>query len=147
MRYSPPVAFFLFVGPAYVLPAPMPQGSQAPQSSGVSGPVAPSQVLNQPLPPDASGSFRGSEALIGYNPSNPISTDSTVIPPSDFELAPGQSEDEDLGLYIDLNNVKNPQPIRGGTTGPTDPGPRYVHSARNAFKPLIGYEERRRMIV
>ena len=88
------------------------------------GPVDPSQVLNMPLPSGASGSLRGSEGLIGYNPSNPVDMKSTVIPPEDFELAPGQSEDEDLGLYIDLTNVKNPQPIRGGTTGPTEPGPR-----------------------
>jgi hypothetical protein len=90
-------------------------------------PINPSAVINMPLPSGASGSLRSSEALLGYNPSNPITKESTVIPPSDFELGPGQSNDADLGLYIDLSNVKNPQPIRGGTTGPTEPGPRYEH--------------------
>jgi hypothetical protein len=77
--------------------------------------------------PGPSDPLRGSESLLGYDPSSPVSkTPSTVIPPSDFELAPGQSEEAKLGLYIDLSNVKNPQPIRGGSTGPTDPGPRYI---------------------
>ncbi|KAF2642529.1 Bicupin, oxalate decarboxylase/oxidase [Massarina eburnea CBS 473.64] len=75
-------------------------------------------------PPGASGSLRGSQDLVGYTDGEQIPKPETVIPPSEFELAPGQSEDKDLGLYIDLANVKNPQPIRGGTTGPTDPGPR-----------------------
>jgi hypothetical protein len=97
-------------------------GGSAPSQAAF--PIDPSAIINQPLSPEASGSLRGSEALIGYNPSNPVSTETTVIPPSDFELAPGQSEDASLGLYIDLTNVKNPQPIRGGTTGPTEPGPR-----------------------
>ncbi|KAF2034027.1 Bicupin, oxalate decarboxylase/oxidase [Setomelanomma holmii] len=114
MKYFRSTALSSLVGFACALPAPQ----------DVPGPVDPSQVLNQPIPPSASGSFRGPESLLGYDSSNPISTDSTVIPPSDFQLAPGQSEDADLGLYIDLNNVKDPQPIRGGTTGPTEPGPR-----------------------
>lgn len=119
-------ASFLYslAGLANGLPAPAPQASGVSGGSSVPGPVDPSQVLNMPLPSGASGSLRGSEGLIGYNPSNPVDMKSTVIPPEDFELAPGQSEDEDLGLYIDLTNVKNPQPIRGGTTGPTEPGPR-----------------------
>jgi len=119
MRYLRPAVFSSpFVRLAFALPAPQ----------GVSGPVDPSQVINQPTQPVASGSFRGPESLLGYDASNPISTDSTVIPPSDFALAPGQSEDADLGLYIDLKDVENPQPIRGGTTGPTEPGPRFARS-------------------
>lgn len=99
----------------------------APQASAVSGPIDPSAVVSdQVLPTGASGSLRGSESLIGYASSNPLSTESTIIPPDEFELGTGQSADADEGLYIDLTNVKNPQPIRGGTTGPTDPGPRYV---------------------
>jgi hypothetical protein len=99
----------------------------APQASAVQGPVDPSAVVSdQVLPSGASGSLRGSEALIGFASSNPISTESTVISPDNFELGTGQSADPDEGLYINLNGVKNPQPIRGGTTGPTDPGPRYV---------------------
>lgn len=76
-------------------------------------------------PPGSSGSLRGGQDLIGFSPANPVETDeSTVVPPSDFELAPGQSEDPDLGLYLDFSNVDNPQPIRGGSTAPTDAGPR-----------------------
>lgn len=76
-------------------------------------------------PPGSSGSLRGNPALGGYNPANPEATqESTVIPPSDYELALGQSENADLGLYLDLSTVENPQPIRGSTNSPTDPGPR-----------------------
>ncbi|KAF2468460.1 Bicupin, oxalate decarboxylase/oxidase [Lindgomyces ingoldianus] len=72
-----------------------------------------------------SGSLRGPASLLGNNPSIPVPTEpTTVVPPDEFELAPGQTEDEQLGLYLDLSKVKNPQPIRGGSTGPTDPGPR-----------------------
>ncbi|KAI4908179.1 hypothetical protein J4E90_008803 [Alternaria incomplexa] len=125
MLYSSSAAFlYSLAGLANGLPAPAPQASGVSGGSSVPGPVDPSQVLNMPLPPSASGSLRGSDDLQGYNPSNPVDMTSTVIPPEDFELAPGQSEDEDLGLYIDLANVKNPQPIRGGNTGPTEPGPR-----------------------
>ncbi|KAF2702667.1 Bicupin, oxalate decarboxylase/oxidase [Pleomassaria siparia CBS 279.74] len=84
------------------------------------------QVMNLGGREGSSGSLRGSESLLGYDTSNdiPMTTPSTVIPPSDFELAPNQDADDKLGLYIDLSNVKNPQPIQGSTTGPTDPGPR-----------------------
>lgn len=74
-------------------------------------------------PPGSSGRLRGSKDLAGYSPSNPVDTPDTVVPPSDFDLAPGQSQDPDLGLYLDLSDVENPQPIRGGKTAPTDPGP------------------------
>jgi hypothetical protein len=121
MRSSSPTALLLLASGAFALPAPMPQASP---SSEPKTPAEISQIVNQPLQSAASGSLYGSEALSGYSPSNPISTESTVISPDEFELAPGQSEDAALGLYIDLTNVKNPQPIRGGNTGPTEPGPR-----------------------
>lgn len=119
MKHSRSTAFYLVISLTRALPAPAPQG--------VPSPVDPSQVQNQPIPPVASGSLRGSESLLGYTSSDPISTESTAIPPDDFDVAPGQSEDADLGLYIDLSNVRNPQPIRGGTKGPTEPGPRSVN--------------------
>ena len=75
-------------------------------------------------PPSATGSLRGGENYIGYNPANPITTDTSVIPPSEYQLGPGQSADPDIGLPINLDNVANPQPIRGTTGMPTDPGPR-----------------------
>jgi hypothetical protein len=126
MRYISPSALALLARCAYAAPAPqMMSMGDAQASQAQAEPINPSAVINMPLPSGASGSLRSSEALLGYNPSNPITKESTVIPPSDFELGPGQSNDADLGLYIDLSNVKNPQPIRGGTTGPTEPGPRY----------------------
>ncbi|KAF2488525.1 Bicupin, oxalate decarboxylase/oxidase [Lophium mytilinum] len=80
-----------------------------------------------------SGALRGSEDLLGYDSNNKVPQPPTVIPPDEFELAPGQSEDADLGVPIDLTNVKNPQPIRGGKTGPTDPGPRtYAYDRLNS---------------
>lgn len=75
-------------------------------------------------PPGSSGSLRGGSNLVGYNPANPIQTATTVDPPSDFELAPGQTEDADLGLYLDFTGVNNFQPIRGSSDAPTDAGPR-----------------------
>lgn len=76
-------------------------------------------------PPGASGSLRGPTSLAGYDPSFPVNTEApAVIPADQYQLAPGQTEDPDLGLYLDLSEVKNPQPIRGGTDAPTDPGPR-----------------------
>lgn len=117
MKYSFIHVLSSLAGPALTIPAP--------QASAIHAPIDSSAAVGgQALPSGASGSLRGSEALIGFASSNPISTESTVIPPNEFELGSGQSEDPDLGLYIDLTNVKNPQPIRGGTTGPTDPGPR-----------------------
>lgn len=123
MRYSAQTAFCILAGSIHALPAPQASmdGSGPSQAGQL---VNPSAIINQPLPPQASGSLRGSESLAGYDSSNPVTKGSTVIPPSDFELGTGQSEDAGLGLYIDLTNVKNPQPIRGGTTGPTEPGPR-----------------------
>ncbi|EDU41073.1 conserved hypothetical protein [Pyrenophora tritici-repentis Pt-1C-BFP] len=144
MRYSTAALFYSLAGQVYGLPRPQGStssdtgsGSSSGSSSGsdsgsgsVPGPVDPSQVLNMPLPSRASGSLRGTEQLLGYNPSNLVTTESTVIPPDEFEIAPGQSEDPKLGLYIDLSNVENPQPIRGGTTGPTEPGPRQASRER-----------------
>jgi hypothetical protein len=102
----------LLLAPVWALPAPQASGASTVEPDG---------------PPGALGFLRGPASLLGHNPSIPIPTEpSTVIPPSEFELAPGQSEDAELGLFIDLSKVKNPQPIRGGTVGPTDPGPRYV---------------------
>jgi hypothetical protein len=98
-------------GGIWAMPMPMPQASQFPPTP--SG------------PPGASGSLRGPASLAGNQPGLVIPTEpSTVIPPDEFQLAPGQSEDADLGLYLDLSTVENPQPIRGGDTAPTDPGPR-----------------------
>jgi len=78
-----------------------------------------------PGPPGASGQQRGPLSLGGYSPSNSFDTsDDTVIPSSQYQVVPEQTKDEDLGLYLDLSTVENPQPIRGQQNSPTDPGPR-----------------------
>lgn len=76
-------------------------------------------------PPGASGSLRGSKSLIGYD-SSYASSDDTVTEeaPSNIGYGKNQKADPDLGLYIDISNVDDPQPIAGNRDGPTDPGPR-----------------------
>ncbi|KAF2224033.1 RmlC-like cupin domain-containing protein [Elsinoe ampelina] len=76
-------------------------------------------------PPGASGQLRGPVSLGVYSSSNPVSSSDTAIPSDQYELAPGQQADEDLGFYLDLSNIDDPQPICGipGNT-PTDSGPR-----------------------
>ena len=72
-------------------------------------------------PPGSSGSVYGSEEFLGPN-GNPVDpADSAIV--TNYDLVPGQTADADLGLYLDLEEAKNPQPIRGSTGG-TDPGPR-----------------------
>ena len=72
-------------------------------------------------PPGASGSVYGTEELLGAD-GNPVDpADSAIV--TKYDLVPGQTADADLGLYLNLEEAKNPQPIRG-TTGGTDPGPR-----------------------
>jgi len=78
-------------------------------------------------PPGASGSLRGSLNLGGYQTGDPVDKSlPATVPQSEYQLAPGQTEDADLGFYLDLSTVENPQPIRGGTNAPTDPGPRNI---------------------
>jgi len=124
MRLS--IAAVAIVAQAWAAPAPA--RLQARQSDGgeVGGAVAAVATQTPYGPPGSSGSLRAKQDLLGYNPANPVATqDSTVIPPDEFQLAPGQTEDADLGLYLDLSTVKNPQPIRGySDKKPTDPGPR-----------------------
>lgn len=62
--------------------------------------------------------------MVGYSPSNPTKPTAPATSPKDeFELAPGQTHGEDLGVYLDLSDVKDPQSIRGGRTAPTTNGP------------------------
>lgn len=117
------------LGDAWAAPRPAPavmprphkvEGRQAPPEFAKGVPTA------TPYGPSgASGSLRGPSTLAGYNPSFPVNTElPATIPKDQYQLAPGQDEDPDLGLYLDLSEVENPQPIRGGTDAPTDPGPR-----------------------
>lgn len=65
--------------------------------------------------------LRGTEALVGYSPSEKVASGSK--PDIKYSLLPGQKVDSDIGGYLDFENVENPQPIRGSTGG-DDPGPR-----------------------
>lgn len=69
----------------------------------------------------SSNPLRGGEGLIGYSPTNTISNENTET--ISYELAAGQTDAANLGVYLNFENVENPQPIRGNTGG-TDPGPR-----------------------
>ncbi|KAL9595412.1 MAG: hypothetical protein Q9219_006455 [cf. Caloplaca sp. 3 TL-2023] len=92
----------------------------APTGGGNYYPIAvPSGVA--PGPPSASGSLYGSVSLEGPD-GNPVDpSDSAEI--KEYQLVNGQNEDQDLGLYLELNSIPDPQPIRG-TGGGIDPGPR-----------------------
>lgn len=70
---------------------------------------------------DSTGSLYGSEALLG-NDGNPVDTADTAIV-TDYQLAPGQDADADIGFPLDFTEVENPQPIRG-ENGAVDSGPR-----------------------
>ncbi|KAK7522293.1 putative oxalate decarboxylase [Phyllosticta citriasiana] len=72
--------------------------------------------------PASNPGLRGSEELLGYNPTNVLSQEKTDDV-GDYQLLPGQKEDANIGEYLDFSNVENPQPIRGSKGG-TDPGPR-----------------------
>ena len=87
-----------------------------------------------PGPPDYSGSVYGSPSFAGPD-GNPVDTADTAIV-SNYQFVPGQTEDADLGLYLDLNEVQNPQPIRGSDGG-TDPGPRKDAASRTQRRLLI----------
>lgn len=84
--------------------------------------LPPSTPTGQAIgPPGSSGSAYGSEEFLGPD-GNPVdAADSAIV--TDYDLVPGQTANADLGLYLNLEEAKNPQPIRGSTGG-TDPGPR-----------------------
>lgn len=88
-----------------------------PQATG--GPVVLDNPTGQAAPgPSASGKPYGGLSLVGPdgNPVNPAD-DSRVPNP---QLIPAQEEPANYGFYFDLENVDEPQPIRG-TGGGTDP--------------------------
>jgi hypothetical protein len=68
----------------------------------------------------SSNPLRGGPGLIGYSPTNTVPVDNTET--ISFQYAPGQTANPDLGLYLNFEEVENPQPIRGDTGG-TNPGP------------------------
>ena len=87
-----------------------------------------------PGPPGYSGDPYGSPNLSGHNGNLVNTQDSAVV--SDYQLVPGQEEDADLGLHLDLESVSNPQPIRGSLGG-TDPSPRMQQHLLSGRRLLI----------
>lgn len=77
-------------------------------------------VTAAPAAAASSAPLRGGPGLVGYSPTNTLPKDDTET--ISFQYAPGQTANADLGLYLDFEEVENPQPIRGNTGG-TDPGP------------------------
>lgn len=78
-------------------------------------------VVAAPAAAASSKPLRGGENLIGYSPTNTISNENTET--ISYQLAPGQTDAADLGVYLNFDDVESPQPIRGDMGG-TDPGPR-----------------------
>ena len=74
-----------------------------------------------PAKRDTDHPLRGSTALVGYSASEKVA--SGTKPDIKYSLLPEQKANPDIGAYLDFENVKNPQPIRG-STGSDDPGPR-----------------------
>lgn len=101
-----------------ILAAPAPQMNNENEQN--TGPIA---GVTPPIPTAtaASGSLYGDESLLGEvaGPYPVSGGDSAIV--SDYPLVSGQEADAKLGLYLDFNSVKNPQPLRG-EGGQTDPG-------------------------
>ncbi|KAJ5233066.1 hypothetical protein N7468_006022 [Penicillium chermesinum] len=89
-------------------------------------------VGSVPAPRASNPPLRGSEALVGYSPTEKIAPGPK--PDIKCSLLPAQTADPQLGEYLDLEKVENPQPIRGNTGG-DDPGPRnYYYDKINSDK-------------
>lgn len=59
--------------------------------------------------------LRGSPDLLGYSSDNKLTEHTTEG--VKYKLVPGQKEDAKIGSYLDLEDVENPQPIRGDMGG------------------------------
>jgi hypothetical protein len=111
----------------FAAPAPAPNRVKPRQESAVQFLDNTNNPTATPYGPSgASGQLRGGSELLGFNPTNVISSyDPGVVPSSAFSVGPLQTADADTGFYLDLSKIENPQPIRGaGGKSPTDPGPR-----------------------
>ncbi|KAI4718855.1 oxalate decarboxylase, secreted [Aureobasidium sp. EXF-10727] len=111
----------------FAAPAPAPNRVKPRQESAVQFFDNTNNPTATPFGPNgASGSLRGGSELLGFNPTNVISSyNPAVVPSSAFSVGPLQTADADTGFYLDLSKIENPQPIRGeGGKSPTDPGPR-----------------------
>lgn len=130
MLYHSLVAAAL-LSPALAAPAPTKVSKRQQGGGNVGGNAVLLPTETAAGPQGATGQQRGPKSLAGYSPSNSFDTeDDTVIPSSQYQLAPDQTKDADLGLYLDLSTVENPQPIRGQQDSPTDPGPRDMEIER-----------------
>ncbi|KAJ5643529.1 uncharacterized protein N7484_006036 [Penicillium longicatenatum] len=73
--------------------------------------------------------LRGSSSLLGVVQDEVNPENSATV--HEYELAPGQGADADLGIPFTFDNVAHPQPIRGDL-GSTDAGPRtYAYDRLN----------------
>ena len=111
---------------------------------GNTGPVG---GVTPPIPTAtaASGSLYGGSSLLGGNARLPDVDSDTAQLPEKPQLVNGQDADADLGLYLDLNSVDEPQPIRGDY-GQVDPGPRtfqYEKLNPDLFAPPVRERDRR----
>lgn len=104
-----------WTGSAYSAPQIKYGGNQGP-IGGVTPPVTGVQV---PV-----GSLRGDSSLLGGNAPLPDLTVQDGGSVQDPTLVPGQSADADLGLYLDLNSVEKPVPLRGSSGSATADGAR-----------------------
>jgi hypothetical protein len=86
-------------------------------------PAPPIAARSQPSS-SGSGSLRGPLSLLGVG--TPLNTADSALTPN-YELVNGQKAPGNLGLYLDLESVAVPEPIRG-TQGATDAGPREFFS-------------------
>ncbi|KAJ5081245.1 hypothetical protein N7456_013483 [Penicillium angulare] len=95
-------------------------------------PILLAGTIAAPTKRDSNPPLRGSEALVGYSTTEKIA--SGTQPDIKYSLLPGQTENPDIGSYLDFEKVDNPQPIRG-STGSDDPGPRnYWYDRINSDK-------------
>lgn len=67
--------------------------------------------------------LRGGGALLGVISGEVDPESNGQVPKSEYQLAPGQTANAEIGLPFTFKDVENPQPIRGDL-GATDPGPR-----------------------
>ena len=125
-RVSTTLFAFSFLACINALPTPQGQGETPPfiPSFQIPRPDAQLDGTYPPNPPDSSGSPLGGKGLIGLGGAEGSYSPGGNIPSSEVQLAPGQTANEDLGFYFDWSKIALPQPIRGETDTPTDPGPR-----------------------
>ena len=83
------------------------------------------QAAPAPVPSSSSSKegqnppLRGSKDLVGYSASHDVPIKNTSV---QYHLVPGQKQQPNDGRYLKLENVDQPQPIRGNKGG-SDPGP------------------------